>query len=448
MRYRMIALVAALASMAGACDDPLDVNPRASILEKEAYDEPVELDIAVTGLYDGLQDADGAYGRNAVVYPDLYADALDFTGTYQTDREVDQHLVSAENVAIAEIWGDFYDTVNRANNVIAAAPDLEEQVGVDQVEEWLAQAYFARALSYFNLVRFFGGVPLMLEPTWSVVSDFQPSRATQAAIYQQIEDDLAEAIADLPPTGSAYTATVPAAQMLLAKAHLEQGAVADCALAMPLLNDVIGGGYSLLPNYDDVFAVEDNDELIFALEYTVNDNNSLAFWFFSDHPNFGGRWGFAPSADLLGAYEGAERADASVNQDPWGQVFGYKFRRIAAGDDDVPVLRLADAYLLRAEANLCQSAAAGLVLGDINAVRNRAGVPLLDPLVVDTDPELLDALAHERFVELAMEGHRFFDLRRLGLAQSVLGLDASQLLFPIPQRERDVNPNLEQNTGY
>lgn len=448
MRYRMITLVAALATLAGACDDPLDVNPRASILEKEAYDEPVELDIAVTGLYDGLQDADGAYGRNAVVYPDLYADALDFTGTYQTDREVDQHTLQAGNVAVSEIWADFFDTVNRANNVIAAAPDLEEQVGADQVEEWMAQAYFVRALSYFNLVRFFGGVPLMLEPTWSVVEDFQPSRATEAQVYAQIEADLAEAIAGLPATGSAYTATVPAAQMLLAKAHLEQGAVADCALAGPLLDDVIGAGYSLLPNYDDVFAVENNDELIFALEYTVNDNNALAFWFFSDYPDFGGRWGFAPSADLLGAYEGVERADASVKQDPWGQVFGYKFRRIAAGDDDVPVLRLADAYLLRAEANLCQSAADAVVVGDINQVRDRAEVPLLDPLAVYTDAELVQAILHERLVELAMEGHRFFDLRRLGMAESVLGLTADQLLFPIPQRERDVNPNLEQNAGY
>lgn len=446
MRYRTIALIGALAVSAAACDDPLDVNPRASIIGTEAYDEPVELEIAVVGLYDGLQQADGAYGRNTVVYPDLYADVLDFTGTYQTDAEVDQHTVTAENVAIADIWGDFYDVVNRANNVIASAPGLTDEVGEEDVAQWIAQAQFTRALGYFNLVRFFGGVPLVLEPTWGLDDDYQPARATQEQVYDRIETDLLAAIDVLPSSGSSYTATSWAAEMLLAKAYLEQN---ECGPALTLLDNVIDEGpYSLLASYEDVFRVEDNPELVFSLEYTVNDNNALAFWFLSDHPNFGGRWGFAPSADLIGAYEGPERVNASVNQDAWGQVFGYKYHRIAAGDDDVPVLRLADAHLLRAEANLCLNAAPDVVLADVNAVRDRADVPLLDDGEVDTDEELVEAIAHERFVELAMEGHRFFDLRRLGLAQSRLGLDETQLVFPIPQRERDVNPNLTQNPGY
>ena len=75
-------------------------------------------------------------------------------------------------------------------------------------------------------------------------------------------------------------------------------------------------------------------------------------------------------------------------------------------------------------------------------------MPLLDPAEVDTGAELLDALVHERMLELAMEGHRFFDLRRLGVAQTVLGIEAWQLWMPVPQRELDTNPNLTQNTGY
>lgn len=441
MRYRTLALIAAVA-LAGACDDPLDVNPRASVVEQDAYDEAVEIETAVMGLYDGLQDADGAYGRNAVVYPDLYADVLEFTGTYQTDREVDQHTVTASNVAVAEIWEDFYDVVNRANNVLAAAPALESEVGAEQVDEWTGQAYFARALSFFNLVRFYGGVPLTLEPTWGLEGDFQPARASVADVYGQIEDDLTAAIPLLPESGSSYTATAMAAEMLLAKAQLEQGA---CGPALTHLDNVIGGPYSLLENYDDVFAVADNDELIFSLEYTVNDANALAFWFFSDE--YGGRLGFAPTVDLESSYEGAERASASMAYDSYGP-FGYKFREIATGADDVPVLRLADAYLLRAEANLCEGAAADVVLADINEVRDRAGLVGLDPAVVNTTEDLTQAIAHERFLELAMEGQRFFDLRRLGLAEEELELESYRLLFPIPQTELDVNPNLEQNPGY
>ena len=444
MRNRTIAWIAVLALGAGACDDPLDVNPRASIVGQEAYDEVVEMEIAVTGLYDGLQDADGAYGRNAIVYPSLYADVLDFTGTYQTDREVDQHTVTAGNIAIEEIWGDFYDVVNRANNVIASAPGLEEVAGANQVAGWVAEARFTRALSYFNLVRFFGGVPLQLEPTWSVEGDFQPARASRAEIYAQIEADLSAAMDDLPVTGSAYTATARAAQMLLAKAHLDQH---EYSAALPLLNDVIESQqYTLLDNYNDIFEVENNDELVFALEYTVNDNNNQAFWFFSEY--YGGRWGYAPTGELVGAYEGAERYNASIVTDPWGDTFGYKFRRIAAGDDDVPVLRLADAYLMRAEANLFTGATADVVVADINEVRARADIALLDPAGYTTTDALTELIANERFVELAMEGHRFFDLRRLGLAQEELGLPEYRLLFPIPQGELDVNPNLEQNPGY
>lgn len=445
MRYRTIAWIAAVGLLAGACDSPLEVNPRASIKSEEAYDEPVELETAVRGLYDGLQEADGAYGRNAVVYPDLYADALEFTGTYQTDREVDQHTVTAENVAIEGIWADFFDVVNRANNVVAAAPALADEVGEETVADWTAQARFARGLAYFNLVRFFGGVPLVLDPTWDLQGDFQPARATSAQVYAQIESDLNAAMPDLPESGSSYTATRWAAEMLLAKVEMAQH---DYTSALTHVGDVIDNGpFALLPNYADVFASNDNAEMVFALNYTVNDNNGLAFWFFAE--GYGGRWGFAPASDLLNAYEGAERYNASIAYDDYyGEIFGTKFNNIATGADDVPVLRLADAYLMRAEANLFTGAPAATVLADINVVRDRAGVADLDPAVVSTEAELTDALAHERFVELAMEGHRFFDLRRLGLAQSVLGLDATQLLFPIPQRELDVNANLEQNPGY
>ncbi len=445
MRHRTMAWIAALGLLAGACDSPLDVTPRASVKEEEAYDEPAELNIAVMGLYDGLQDADGAYGRNTVVYPDLYADALDFTGTYQTDREVDQHTVTAENVAVEEIWADFYDVVNRANNVLAAAPALADEAGQDDVDGWMAQARFARALAYFNLVRFFGGVPLVLDPTWDLGGDFQPARATAAQVYAQIETDLTGAIPALPTSGSSYTATTWAAEMLLAKTEMEQG---DYASALTHVGDVIDRGpFGLPANYADVFSVRDNDEMVFALHYTVNDNNNLAFWFFAE--GYGGRWGFAPSSALENAYEGNERYDASIAYDNYyGEVFGTKFHRIAAGDDDVPVLRLADAYLMRAEANLFEGATAATVLDDINVVRQRAGLAGLDAGTVNTQAQLVGAIAHERFVELAMEGHRFFDLRRLGLAESTLGLDATQLLFPVPQREIDVNPNLVQNPGY
>lgn len=450
MRLRNIAWIAAVALGAAACDDPLDVNPRASIPADQALQTAVELETAVTGLYDGLQDADGAYGRNAVIYPDLYAETLEFTGTYQTDREVDQGTVQASNVAIEEIWADFYDVVGRANNVLAALPDLPaEEATAAQLDEWRAQALFARAVAYFNLVRWFGDVPLVLEPTWDLEGDFQPAQAPMSQVYDQIETDLMEVIDLLPPEGPSNFATGYGAQTLLAKAYLAQRdqGTGFCSDARALLDNVIDEGpYVLVEDYADVFAVADNAELIFNLRYTVNDANNLAFWFFPY--DLGGRLGVAPTTDLLESYEGLERFEASVGFDDFDGYYGLKYHEIATGEDDVPVLRLADAYLMRAEANWCLGEPAMTVVADINAVRERADVPLLDPAVVDTRDELEDALLHERMVELAMEGHRFFDLRRFGVATEVLGIDENQLYFPIPQSERDVNPNLDQNPGY
>lgn len=438
MRFKMIALVAGAALLGGACDEPLDVNPRASVPSDQALETAEEVQAAVYGLYDGLQQSDGAYGRNAVVYPDLWADVLDFTGTYQTDREVDQHTVTSSNVALSDIWGDFYDTVNRANVVLDALPYVGEEVSQDDIDQWQGEALFVRALAYFNLVRMFGEVPVVLEPTWDLEGDFQPEPMPVADVYGQIEADLRDAIDLLPLEGSSHVATGYAAETLLAKAYLEAGA---CDMALPLLDDVIENGpYTLLEEYGDVFSSEDNAELIFSLDYTTNDSNALAFWFFS--PDFGGRWGFAPTADLVNAYESAERANASVAFDSYSDPFGIKFANIAAGNDDVPVLRLADAYLMRAEANLCEGATAVTVLADVNEVRERVGLLPLTPVDVVTEEDLRDAILAERFVELAMEGHRFYDLRRFGVAQERLDLEPSQLYFPIPQREQDVNPNL------
>ncbi len=117
------------------------------------------------------------------------------------------------------------------------------------------------------------------------------------------------------------------------------------------------------------------------------------------------------------------------------------------GDENVIVLRLAEMYLIRAEAGAQLGADPTTVRADIDVVRARAGLAALAE-TVNTKEALLDAVLRERRVEFAMEGHRFFDLRRLGRAQQVLGLAPTRLLFPIPQAERDVNKNLEQNPGY
>jgi starch-binding outer membrane protein, SusD/RagB family len=452
MRSLTLTMAAAVALFAAACDGPLDVNPRASIPFDEALQTPQEMEAAIMGLYDGMQASDGGFGRNTVVFPDMYADVLDFTGTFPTDRQVAQRVIRAENVGVEAIWDVFYDVVNRANNVLASLSNIEDQVPAATLNRFHGEALFARSLAYFTLARFFGGVPLVTEPLWSLERDFQPARASLTEVYSRVQADLTEAIDLLPATtGRPYRATAFAARALLAKTHLEVAQLTDvgqCQLALTRLNQVINNGpFSLVDDYGDVFFRKGNAEMVFSLNYTVNDSNPLAFWFFAE--SAGGRLGWEPSWEYYVAMDahGGDRFDASFGWDPdWQWFYGIKYFRIATGDDDVPVIRLADLYLLRAEANLCVGAPAATVRADINTVRQRAGVGPL-PALTDRD-DLIDALLEERLVELGMEGHRLFDLRRMGVAQDYLGIAEFQLLFPIPQRDMDTNTRLVQNPGY
>jgi starch-binding outer membrane protein, SusD/RagB family len=451
MKYLTLVVAGVVALGAVACDSPLDVNPRASIPFDEALQDANEMAAAVMGLYDGLQASDGAYGRNALVFPDMYADVLDFSGTFPTDREVWQNRLRAENVGVQAIWAAFYQVVNRANNVIASLPNVADEVTPATLDRWHGEALFTRSLAYYNLVQFFGGVPVVTQPLWSLETDFQPARSTRDQVLTRIRTDLEEAMGRLPATtGGPYRATSWAAMALLAKTHLEIAKLEDtqqCLLARDLLNDVIGAGpFRLVDDFGDVFFRKGNEEMVFAVNYTINDSNPLAFWFFSD--DVGGRLGFMPSLVYEAAlWESPARVQASISYDGWGDPYGIKYFRIATGDDDVPVIRLADLHLLRAEANVCLAADPLTVRADIDAVRARAGDDPL-PLTVITRDDLIDALLWERLVELGMEGHRFFDLRRMGVARERLGLEEYQLLFPIPQREMDTNSNLVQNPGY
>jgi hypothetical protein len=262
-------------------------------------------------------------------------------------------------------------------------------------------------------------------------------------VYTFIEQELEATVPNLPADRVDGRATRAAANALLARVYLEEG---KHALARDRATTVISNTeYRLVPNYRDIWATKNSDESIFELQYSINNQNTLAFWFFPQA--IGGRYGFAPSLNLFNAFEAGDTRRATTIALSGSNRYGGKYTRIANGDDHVVVLRLAEMYLIRAEANARLGADPTVVRGDINVVRARAGLAALATTVTN-QTALLDAILQERRVELAMEGHRFFDLRRLGRAQQVLNLSAERLLFPIPQRERDVNPNLTQNPGY
>lgn len=456
LKTTFLGLIAGTALLAG-CDDPLEVDPTFQVPSEEALDTPDEIAGAVRGIYDALQ-TDGGYDRNMIVFPDMYADNLFVTGTFDTDAQVSDLAVQPTNSAVEGIWSTAYDGINRANNVLAALPEVE---GMDEgdAEQYQGEALFLRALNYHNLARWFGGVPLVTTPTLGVTDDVFVAKSTEAQVYARIIEDLQAAVPLLPSSSGEYRATEGAARALLARVYLDQGNYAD---ARDQATEVIESGeYGLVAPYRNLWQVENSPESILAVQYSVNDFNELAFWFY---PSFlGGRRGFAPTGDLANTFEDDdERYESTIGTYRLSsgalRRYGAKYFRIATGEDNTYVLRLAEMYLVRAEANARLMVDPATVLDDINPIRERAGLSDLTADDVDdgdastsVHDELLLAVLDERRLEFALEGHRFFDLRRIlgpAGAADFLGISDFRLYFPIPQADLDANTALEQNEGY
>ncbi|MBV9772979.1 MAG: RagB/SusD family nutrient uptake outer membrane protein [Gemmatimonadetes bacterium] len=440
MKTKYLAWVAAAVLLAG-CDSSLDTNPTASIDAETALGNARGIELGLTGAYRGLQRS-GLYNQELMVLPDLYADNLDFSGTYSTHQEISLRNVSAANAALSDAWSQSYAGINRVNNVLSAIPKVTDMSEAAKGQA-RGEGLFLRGLFYLNLVRYFGGVPLVTEPSTGVDESSFVSRASLQESYAFIEKDLEEAASLLSAARADGRATKGAANALLARAYLEE---AKYTQARDKATAVIGSGtYQLVANYRDLFTSKNSSESIMEVQYSVNNSNSQAFWFFPQA--LGGRFGYTPSASLNSAFEAGDTRKAASIGTSGASRYGNKYFRVANGDDDVFVVRLAEMYLIRAEANAQIGADPATVRADINVIRRRAGLADL-PTTVTSKQALLDAVLQERRVEFAMEGQRFFDLRRLGRAQAVLGITESRLLFPIPQGERDVNPNLAQNPGY
>jgi starch-binding outer membrane protein, SusD/RagB family len=450
MTSRTLTAIAA-GALSLACESPLNTQPVDAIDAETALSTPRGIELAVAGAYRSLQ-APSLYSQEEMAFADMYADNLNFTGTFPSHREFWLRNLSANNTSVRAIWRWTYEGINRTNNILDAIPRVAELTPAQRAG-FRGEALFIRALHYSILVRDFGDVPIVTWPSRGIDNSSYVSRDPRDSVHALIRDDLEEAATLLSTGRIAGRATRGASLALLARTYLEWGKHAEARDRATL---VIGDpGYSLVPTFavnvagaarTSMFATKHGSESIFELEYGVNNPNSHAFMFFTTP--MGGRWGYSPTAGLYGAFEaGDQRRDASIGIDASNRRYGNKYFRIANGDDNVIVLRLAEMYLIRAEANARLDAAASVVRADVNVIRNRAGLGNL-PTTVTSVEGLLAAILHERRVEFAFEGHRFFDLRRMGLAGQLLGMTSDRLLYPIPQAEMDMNPNLTQNPGY
>ncbi len=426
--------------------DVLDVESEDAIPADEAFQDKAGIERGILGSYSTLQSL-SYFGRSYIIFGDLAADNLIHPpdATSSDYAEVDNNAILPENGAISGIWASLYEGINDANNVIVKVPGMSDMSDTEK-NEALGELYFIRALNHFYLMNFFGAIPVKTDPTVGV-NALDAGRDPVEDVYGQIIEDLTFSEQNLQASTQVKTrASKFAATALLARVFLYKG---DYDLAYAKADEVIaGGGYILPDDFNDVFAADGSEETIFEIDFTEVDRNRIAEYNFPKSLN--GRREVAPSEDIINSYlPDDERKNVSIAYDG---VYAYanKYNDLSKGADNVIVLRLAEMYLIRAEAEAHKAGGSvSSVLDDINVIRSRAN---LQPATGNTMNDLLLVIENERKLEFAFEGQRWFDLVRTGRATVLLPTvtNINKTLFPIPLGELQTNnsPDMIQNPGY
>lgn len=445
--YTLLLLVV-FVSVTTSCDDFLEIKPKDSLsTTDDVIVNKASAESALRGLYSGLGDA-GYYGTSFQSIGYLSGDNIQWTGSQSQVQEFINHKVNADNATISAAWNAIYRTVNRANNLIAALPGIVDATLTEaQRNQYLGEAYFVRALAYFDLARTWGGVPLVTSPTTVAGENADVPKSTVEEVYAHVKADLELAESLLTETTDRYRPTRRTAWALKARYYLYQR---DYAQAETYASKVIAlTNYKLVKPFNTFFAsnARGTEESVFEIFYngTTEVNNHRNQW---QPQTNGGTRQWAPNDALVALLNntaiGGTRNTlvAKDNQNRW---YGNLYYRTPASDPSY-IIRIAELYLIRAEARALQNKLED-ALADLNAVRSRADVA---PSGAETQDEIILAIENERRVEFALEPHRWFDLVRTGRADDVLNVtETFRLVLPIPADQILVDGDVvEQNEGY
>lgn len=446
MKKSLITLLTVSTVFLGSCD-VLNTEPEASLDANTALVDGASAQAVLLGAYSRMQ-ADAYYGIEYTLNNDLVADNARMQGFFDSQLEIDSGNVPISNFWVGQAWVSIYRIVNIANQLITEVPNIEDETFSNR-DRVLGEAHALRALAFFDLLRVYGyhfdtgsefGVPLLLDPIenndFNLIPDLE--RSSVAATYQQILDDLNDAITLMQGFIDNTRLSYWGAVALRARVNLYAGnyqAAFDDADAV-----IESGEFVLEQNMDDLFQTTDpSGESIFDLVFSDQDQSAyFVFMFQRDEYNV--------DPDLVAAFEpDDDRLDYIVFERGSDRSAKWSNPNNA---NNMKVLRLAEMYLIRSEAAVFAPATPDPNAGndDLNEIRNRAGLLDAGPFL-DVD-EYVDALLQERRIEFNYEGHRFFDLVRLDRMGEVLGRDDFRNVFPIPRDELQIQENLVQNPGY
>lgn len=451
MKIRKISYIASLFFLSACTKDVLTVSSNQYVLSSKAITNAKSAEAAVYGVYDQLQAGDYYGGTSFGPITFLLGDNAKWTGSLNYYNNVVTHTYSSDNTAITAAWAAIYSTINAANNVIEGVPAVVDPALTQaNRDRFLGEAYFVRALAYFDLVKTWGGVPLILKPTRSTNDGKGIKRSTIEQTWKQVIDDLDKAEGLLPATINRNRANKSTVYALKARYFLYRQDWPNAELqATKILND--GNFTPLIGPYATFFKNKGSKESIFELAASTSDQNSLSSNWLS--PADGGVRQWAPNDAIATLLKnpaiGGNRVDLikSLSAADPNNYVGILYYR-GTKDDPAYILRVAEQFLIRAEARAQIGVNLNGAQDDLNAVRLRAGIA---PSSANTKPTLLTAIEQERRVEFALEGHRWYDLIRTGRANEVLGIPASssyRFLLPIPINDLRADSDLTPNPGY
>jgi hypothetical protein len=462
MKANKIILYIFFVALFASCENELDIDP------KQTEDASITLGTEggitniLTGTY-ALAANGNAYGGRILLYADLLGVSgslsttdLRWRGTFGELRQMYIKTMLSDNVIIEGTYSRCYEIINAANTVIENVDKVKDPAKQTRM---IGEASFLKSLAYFDLVRFFAkpyvsgqantqlGVVIRPNAIYNFNVDLSKERSTVDEVYKVIIDGLNLAYTNLPADNTFY-ADKYAAKALLARVYLQQGNYAE---ARDAANDVIeNSGHGLSQTYAAAFNHDtDQTEDVFAIQITKQTGLNDANTFYQSEDN-GGRGGdFSIRDHYLEKFSSTDdRATFNYENEANGRILTSKFTDQFS---DVTIIRLAEMYLIRAEANLRQGTAVGNTpLDDINTIRSRANADDLSAVTID------DILL-ERELELGMEGFLIHDIKRTkrsidvsedGDGSSLLLYDANNLVFPIPLSETDANKKITQNPGY
>lgn len=454
-----------------SCTDKLDLQPKQSIDAEFALSTPGNIEAALIGAYMKARHAD-IFGSTFNEYSELLAATTDmmFVGTYEQPGEIIDKEIAVTNTYVRDSWITAYDLINICNSLID--PNTLAVLDASEAGRVEGEAKFLRGWVYFEMTRLFGlpyeagvtntqlGVPVVTTPTYTPEDAVEVARATVEDCYTQVLNDLTDAKNLLPEENSPW-ATTFAASAVLSRVYLQMG---DFVNAATEANRVIEDGYYELATTPlEAFNNSDPiDEDVFALQNNVASNTAwLAVMYAS--LNGAGRGDYEMSPDFLATFDPADLRGmlqddteddytisditkmyyigvgninnyGGINTSKWGDYY-----------TNLPLIRLAEMYLTRAEANFESGQAQvgpNTPLDDINIIRERAQAPALPGPITQAD------IRQERYWELCWEGHRLHDLKRWQENIGALPYDAGNLILPVPFREMEANSLLVQNDWY